>query len=288
MTTEPRIAILGLGLMGASLAMALRKRGYAGRLAAYARKAETCAEALARGIVDEASTDPDAAVREASMVVLCAPIRACADLAAEVAPLLSGGAVVTDVGSTKGWICRQMSGLLPPGAFVGSHPIAGSEKQGLQAASADLYEGALTVVASHLDVPEEAAERVGALWNSAGSRTCRMEPEDHDRLLARTSHLPHVAAAALAKAIGRDCAEQVGTFCGTGFYDSTRVASGSIDMWNDILATNASAVADELRAFKAEVERVYDDLQAGRFAEVAAFLERARDARAELLKGRGR
>ena len=114
-----------------------------------------------------------------------------------------------------------------------------------------------------------------------------MEPEDHDRLLARTSHLPHVAAAALAKAIGRDSAEQVGTFCGTGFYDSTRVASGAIEMWNDILMTNAPAVAEELRAFKLEVERVYDDLQAGRFGDVAKFLERARDARAELLKGRG-
>lgn len=287
MTKEPCISIVGLGLMGASLAMALRKRGYAGRIAAYARKKETRDEALARGIVDAAFDDPDEAVKDATLVVLCAPIRACADLAAEIAPLLKPGALVTDVGSTKGWICRQMAGILPKGSFVGSHPIAGSEKQGLQAASADLYENALTVVASHLDVPEEAAARVAELWQSAGARTCRMEPDDHDRLLARTSHLPHVAAAALAKAIGRDSAEKVGTFCGTGFYDSTRVASGSIEMWHDILMTNAPAVAEELRAFKAEVERVYDDLQAGRLDDVAKFLERARDARAELLKGRG-
>lgn len=286
MTKEPCISIIGLGLMGASLALALRKRGYAGRLAAYARKEETRREALARGIVDEAFDDPDAAVQAASLVVLCAPIRSCVELAADIAPVLRPGTLVTDVGSTKGWICRQMAGILPPGVFVGSHPIAGSEKQGLQAASADLYENALTVIAGHLDVPEAAA-RVAVLWQSAGARTCRMEPEDHDRLLARTSHLPHVAAAALAKAIGRDSAEQVGTFCGTGFYDSTRVAAGSIEMWNDILMTNAPAVAEELRAFKLEVERVYDDLQAGRFGDVATFLERAREARAELLKGRG-
>ena len=130
--------------------------------------------------------------------------------------------------------------------------------------------------------------RVAALWEAAGSRTCRLSPEDHDRLLARTSHLPHVAAAALAKAIGRDSAATVGAFCGTGFYDSTRVASGSLEMWNDILLTNAPAVAEELRAFKMEVERVYDDLQAGRFAAVAEFLERAKAARTELLKGRRR
>ena len=288
MTREPGIAILGLGLMGASLALALRKRGYAGRLVAFARKETTRREALARGIVDEALADPDAAVAAASLAVLCAPIRACVELAADVAPALRPGTLVTDVGSTKGWLCRQMAGVLPPGSFVGSHPIAGSEKQGLEAASADLYENALTVVAAASDVPAEAAERVVALWRSAGSRTCRMEPEDHDRLLARTSHLPHVAAAALAKAIGRDSAEKVGAFCGTGFYDSTRVASGSIDMWHDILMTNAPAVAEELRAFKLEVERVYDDLQAGRFGDVAQFLERARAARAELLKGRGR
>ncbi len=288
MTREPCISIVGLGLMGASLAMALRKRGYAGRLVAYARKAATREEALARGIVDEAFDDPDAAVKAASLVVLCAPIRSCADLAADIAPMLQPGTLVTDVGSTKGWICRQMAGILPPGVFVGSHPIAGSEKQGLQAASADLYDNALTVVTSHLDVPEEAAARVVDLWKSAGARVCRMEAEDHDRLLARTSHLPHVAAAALAKAIGRDSAEKVGTFCGTGFYDSTRVAAGSIEMWKDILMTNAPAVAEELRAFKIEVERVYDDLQAGRLDDVAKFLERAREARAELLRGRDR
>ena len=288
MTREPGIAILGLGLMGASLALALRKRGYAGRIVAFARKETTRREALARGIVDKAFADPDAAVAAASLAVLCAPIRACVELAADVAPALRPGTLVTDVGSTKGWLCRQMAGVLPSGAFVGSHPIAGSEKQGLEAASADLYENALTVVAAAPDAPAEAVERVAALWRSAGSRTCRMEPEDHDRLLARTSHLPHVAAAALAKAIGRDSAEKVGAFCGTGFYDSTRVASGSIDMWHDILMTNAPAVAEELRAFKLEVERVYDDLQAGRFGDVAQFLERARAARAELLKGRGR
>lgn len=288
MSSEPCISILGLGLMGASLALALRKRGYAGRLVAFARKETTRREALARGIVDEAYADPDAAVKDASLAVLCAPIRACVELAADVAPALRPGTLVTDVGSTKGWICRQMAGVLPSGAFVGSHPIAGSEKQGLEAASADLYENALTVVAAAADVPAEAVERVAALWRSAGSRTCRMEPEDHDRLLARTSHLPHVAAAALAKAIGRDSAEKVGAFCGTGFYDSTRVASGSIDMWNDVLMTNAPAVAEELRAFKLEVERVYDDLQAGRFGDVAQFLERARAARTELLKGRSR
>lgn len=288
MTKEPCISIIGLGLMGASLAMALRQRGYAGRLVAYARKEQTRAEALERGVVDAVFDDPDAAVKDASLVVLCAPIRACANLAADFAPLLAAGALVTDVGSTKGWICRQMAGILPPGVFVGSHPIAGSEKQGMQAASADLYAGALTVVTTHLDVPEEATLRVVALWESAGARTCRMDPQDHDRLLARSSHLPHVAAAALAKAIGRNCADQVGAFCGTGFYDSTRVASGSIAMWNDILQTNAEAVAEELRAFKMEVERVYDDLKAGRFAEVATFLERARDAREELLKGRNR
>jgi prephenate dehydrogenase len=209
-------------------------------------------------------------------------------LAADIAPLLKPGTLVTDVGSTKGWICRQMAGILPPGVFVGSHPIAGSEKQGLQAASADLYENALTVVATHLDVPEEAAERVAVLWKSAG-RAGVPHGAGGPRPAAG-AHEPFAARGRGGAGEG-DRARQRragGLFCGTGFYDSTRVASGSIEMWHDILMTNAPAVAEELRAFKAEVERVYDDLQAGRLDDVAKFLERAREARAELLRGRSR
>lgn len=288
MTQERCISILGLGLMGASLALALRKRGYAGRLVAYARREETRREALARRMVDAAYADPDEAGKEATLVVLCVPIRASVELAGEIAAILPPGVLVTDVGSTKSWVCRQMTGILPPGVFVGSHPIAGSEKQGLEAASADLFQQSLVVITSPPEVSAEAVKRVDALWAAVGARTCLLAPEEHDRLLARTSHLPHVAAAALAKAIGRDNATAVGAFCGTGFYDSTRVAAGSTEMWHDILMTNAAAVAEELQAFKNEVEQVYDDLQAGRFAAVAHFLERARTARAELLKGRGR
>ena len=286
MSGEPRIAILGLGLMGASLAMALRKRGHGGKIVGQARKEQAREEALALGIVDEAYASAGDAARGASLAVMCAPIMACAEQAEEIATALGRGALATDVGSTKGWMCRRMGEILPAGRFVGSHPIAGSEKQGMHSASADLYAGAMVVVTPGAGAPEEAVRRVEGMWAAAGARTCRMDPESHDRLLARTSHLPHVAAAALAKAIGRDRAEEVGAFCGTGFYDSTRVASGSIEMWNDILRTNASAVAEELRAFKTEVERVYDDLQAGRFAEVAQFLERAKGARSELLAGR--
>ena len=259
-TTQRRAALVGTGLIGGSVGLALRSLGW--HVTGTDEDATVLARAVEVGAVDATGVDPDA-----ELTVVATPVSTVAQLARQA---LQRGGVVTDVGSTKGWIGRQMAGLLPAGVFVGSHPVAGSEKQGLQSASADLYENALTVVAGSADAPEAAVARVTDLWASTGSRTCRMAPEDHDRLLARTSHLPHVAAAALAKAIGRDSAAQVGAFCGTGFYDSTRVASGSIEMWNDVLRTNAPAVAEELRAFKLEVERVYDDLQAGRFDDVAA------------------
>ena len=284
MTGERQISILGLGLMGASLAMALRARGYGGRLTAFARRAETRETAVDRGVVDAAYGSVAEAVEGASLVVLCAPVRASAELGVELAPLLKPGMLVTDVASTKAWICRELGEKLG-GAFIGSHPIAGSEKQGLEAASAKLYEGALTVVTPGEGADEDSVRRIESLWESVGSRVCRMGAEEHDRILARSSHLPHMAAAALAAAIGRDDANHVGAFCGTGFYDSTRLAAGSVEMWKDILMTNAGAVAEELRAFNLEIERVYNDLQAGRFAEVAAFLERARFARESLLKG---
>ena len=288
MTREPCICIVGLGLMGASLAMALRERGYAGRLVAYARREETRRAAVARGIVDGATGDADAAAGEASLVVLCVPVRACADFAAEIAPVLQEGALVTDVGSTKGWLDRQMAGILRAGAFVGSHPIAGSEQQGLDAARGDLYEGAVVVVTGGEGASGEAVGRVSALWEGVGARVVGMSPEEHDRVLARTSHLPHVAAAALAAVVGREGAAEVAEFCGGGFADSTRVAAGGVELWMDILTTNAGAVAEELGVLRGEVERVCEALRGGRFAEVAEFLARARGAREELVGGRAR
>jgi prephenate dehydrogenase len=269
--------------MGASLGLALRGKGV--RVVGYNHSPGNARTAVERGAVDQVAKSPEEAVRGASMVVLAAPVLANIGFADEIAGALEAGAVVTDMGSTKGVFCKRVAERHPGMWLVGSHPVAGSEKQGSGAARADLFAGRRTVVTPVEGVPEEAVRRVEAMWRAVGAITVRMEPEDHDRLLARTSHLPHLVSAALAGTIGRNRAGEVGLFCGPGFCDSTRLAAGAVQMWRDILATNREAIEVELRAFKDELDALYRDIQSGDSVSWTRFLERARAARAALLEG---
>ena len=242
MNKEQNIAILGIGLMGASLALGLKKRGFKGRILGYARNGKTRALALDSGLADAVFADPADAVREADIVVVCVPIWTIAKLAEQIVPALKSGAVVTDVGSTKSELLATMEPLFKDSAayFVGSHPIAGSEKTGINAGNPDLYEGRLTVVCPSKDTPKAAEQTVSELWESAGSEVVEMSPAEHDAMLAATSHLPHMVAAALARSVANGDPAEKADFCGTGFKDTTRVASGSADMWVDIIDTQSA------------------------------------------------
>ena len=280
---EQRVAILGLGLMGASLGLALRGKGV--RVVGYNHSPANARTALERGAVDAVADSPAEAVAGASMVVLAAPVLTNIAFAEAIAGALAEGAIVTDMGSTKGEFCRRVSAAHPGMCLVGSHPVAGSEKQGAGAARAELFVGRRCVVTPLPGTQEDAICRVEALWRAVGATTLRMPPEDHDRLLARTSHLPHLVSAALAETIGRDRAAEVGTFCGPGFCDTTRLAAGSVAMWQDILETNRAAIESELRAFKDALDALYRDIQSGDSVSWTRFLDRARAARAALLEG---
>lgn len=286
MKQSQHIAILGLGLMGASLALGLKKRGFNGRITGYARRTETCAEALATGVVDAVFSNPSEAVHEADLVVVCVPIWSIAKLAEEIVGALKPGAVVTDVGSTKSELLKIMEPIFQPSEafFVGSHPIAGSEKTGLDAGNPDLYEGRLTIVCPSEDTPEAAEMAVSNLWKTAGSDVVEMSPEEHDALLASTSHLPHMVAAALARSVADDNPGSKADFCGTGFKDTTRVASGSADMWVDIIDTNRAALETELDRFNEELQGLIKILRSGNGEDIRAWLEGARNDRDEILK----
>jgi len=280
-----KVAILGLGLMGGSLGLALKARGGARRVAGYARRPETRAEALRRQAVDTVHADPAEAVREAELVVLCVPVLSMPDLARTCAPGLPRGGLVTDVGSTKALLTREIGvSLRGTGAhFVGSHPIAGSEQQGLEAGRADLYEEAMVVVTATGDEPAGAVTAVRDFWTRLGARVCVMPPEEHDHIMARTSHLPHVAAALLTATVGRGgAAEQCGPFCGPGFRDSTRVAEGSPAVWSDILQSNRRFVLAELAALKDQLDEVLDIFAQGDEAALRRFLEDSRASRQAL------
>lgn len=286
MIKSKNIAILGLGLMGASLALAVKKRGFSGQIIGYARREETRTQALNNGVVDAVFEDPSEAVCAADIVVICVPIWTIAQLAEQIVRALKPGAVVTDVGSTKSALLKTMNPLFAGGEvhFVGSHPIAGSEKTGLDAGDPDLYDGRLTVVCPSDNTPDAAEQAIAELWKAAGSEVVEMSPAQHDAMLACTSHLPHMVAAALARSVADGDPSRKADFCGTGFKDTTRVASGSADMWVDIIDTNRAALETELDRFHAELQGLIDILRDGNEGDIRQWLEEAADARNQILK----
>lgn len=286
MDKSQNIAILGIGLMGASLSLGLKKRGFTGRILGYARREETRRQALELGVADELFSDPAEAVREADIVVICVPIWTIAKLAEQIIPALKPGAVVTDVGSTKSELLKTMEPLFKGSVahFMGSHPIAGSEKTGIEAGNSDLYDGRLTVVCPSDGTPDEAKAAISDLWKSAGSEVVEMSPSAHDAMLASTSHLPHMVAAALARSVANDDPEKKADFCGTGFKDTTRVASGSADMWVDIIDTNRSALEAELSHFNEELQGLIEILRSGNSDDIRTWLEDAAADRNQILQ----
>ena len=283
-----RVAILGLGLMGGSVGLALKKRKAAGTVVGYARRAETRKLALKLQAVDEVFDDPAKAVEGADLVILCAPILAIPELAEKCAGSLKPGSLVTDVGSTKAWLAAR-AGALIGGAgavFVGSHPIAGSEQQGLDAARPDLYDRAVVVVTPADGLSGPAVVKLTNFWENLGATVKVMTPEEHDRIVARTSHLPHVAAALVSSTVGRDGdLRKIGTYCGPGFRDATRIAEGSPEVWHDIIQSNREFLAGELKELRAALERVLAVVEKGDSRGMLDFLENGRSRRRQLIEG---
>jgi prephenate dehydrogenase len=274
------IAIIGTGLMGSSLGLALKKRRVPVRIHAYARRAETRAAALKLGMADAVFNTPEKAVEGADLVVLCVPVLTIPELAKACRSGFKTGVIVTDVGSTKACLNELMADALAgtDAVFIGSHPICGSEQQGLEAGTADLYEGAVTVVTPSAAADEIAVETVTNLWKSAGSAVTRMSAEEHDCILAATSHLPHVVAAALALSAGDN-----GLFCGSGFRDTTRIAEGSPQVWSDIVLTNAPALKSALKFFSQNLNDLAALIETGDGDKLSDWFAAARDKRKRLL-----
>lgn len=265
MPTLDTVSIFGLGLLGGSLGMALRARGFARRVVGIARRDETLLQALELGAVDETTLDPIAGALDAELVVVAVPVLSIPPLVESLREGLCAGAVVTDVGSTKAYLQSAIPPLLPAGVeYVGGHPMAGSEQAGLDAARADLFEGVRWVLTRPPGTSDAALDRVGALARAAGARVLEMDTAAHDEAVARISHLPHVAAAVLARAAGAGAAlpETLSVLAAGGFRDTTRVAESPAEMWRDVCLTNRAALlaalADlqaDLSAFAGAIER---------------------------------
>ena len=248
-----RVALIGVGLVNGSLGLAVKQRGLARELVGCARRQATLDKALERGICDRATTDPAAAVEGADLVVLGVPVGAAGAVAGAMAPGLAEEAIVTDVGSVKARVVRDVVPRLPaPSLFVPGHPVAGTEHSGPDAAFAELFERRWCILTPIEDTDPEATKRVAELWRRVGSKVERMTPEHHDKVLAITSHLPHLIAytiVATADDLATVNKTEVFKYAAGGFRDFTRIAASDPVMWRDVFLTNQDAVLEMLGRF---------------------------------------
>lgn len=248
-----RIALLGIGLIGSSLARAVREHGLAGDLVAYSPSQASRDKATQLGLVDRVFDDPGDAVADADLVVLCAPVGASGPLAAAITPHLAEGAIVTDVGSVKQAVIDAVGPHLPGHvAFVPAHPIAGTEHSGPESGFATLFAGRWCVLTPEPDCPRWAVDRVAALWRAVGSHVDEMPARHHDLVLAITSHIPHLVAYSIVGTVddleGQTKSEVI-KYAAGGFRDFTRIAASDPVMWRDIFLNNREAVLEMLGRF---------------------------------------
>jgi cyclohexadieny/prephenate dehydrogenase len=256
----PRLALIGFGLIGGSIARAARAQGLAGDIVTTARSARTRARVLELGLVDRVVETNAQAAKDADLVILCIPVGACGPVAAEIAPHLKPGAIVSDVGSVKGAVVRDMAPFLPDHAhFIPAHPVAGTEHSGPDSGFAELFIDRWCILTPPEDADPEAVEKLRAFWAGLGAKVEIMTPEHHDMVLAITSHLPHLIAYTIvgtADELEGVTQSEVLKFSAGGFRDFTRIAASDPTMWRDVFLTNKDAVLEMLGTFNEDLSKL--------------------------------
>ncbi len=269
-----RIAIVGLGQLGTSLALAIKEIGCR-ELLAVARRPESLQRAVDKGIIDAGSTEAKDVLPVVDLVFLCLPLTPSIDFVRENLEHFRFGGLVTDVGSVKGEIVREVRPLLAKHGtwFIGSHPMAGSEKSGMDAARADLYRDAIVFVTPTADDDEDAIRLLITFWEAIGCQPYELDAERHDLAVANSSHLAHVVSAAIVRGVlGQGDSEANRLACAGGFRDVSRIAASNVDMWTDICRQNGTAILRSLDAFQDELHEIRSALEAQDWEKVAAFL----------------
>ena len=273
------LALVGVGLMGGSIAAAAKQRGLVGSVIGVGRSRAKLAAAVASGLIDVASDDLAEAARQADLILFCTPVDCIAEGVRTAAAACRPGTLLTDAGSVKAPICDALREAFPTGSeFVGSHPIAGSEKQGFEHADPNLFAGRLCVVTPVPGSTRGAVERIAQFWQGLGMRVAEMSPGEHDHVLSETSHFPHLAAAALAATLG----EAHRPFTATGFRDTTRIAAGDPDIWTAILMQNATEVMGSLDKFARQLNQFRSALRARDAVRLRELLTTAKQIRDSL------
>ena len=277
-----RLCIIGVGLIGGSLARALRRRDDCPEIIGASRNAAHLQKAVELGVIDRFETDLGKAVAGADLVMVCVPLGAMENVFAQIRDHLPAGAVLTDAGSAKGWVveaARRAFGRVPP-FLVPGHPIAGTEQSGVESSFAELYDGRRVILTPLEQTAAAATDRVRAVWEAAGAAVSEMSVEHHDTVLAATSHLPHVLAFTLVDSLARlGDHDEIFAYAAGGFRDFTRIASSDPVMWRDICLANGDAIVAMLERFGTDLESMKAAIRAGDGEALLARFQAAKQAR---------
>jgi prephenate dehydrogenase len=285
-----QITLVGVGLLGGSLGLAARKRRLASRVIGFVRRQASVAECEQAGACDKAVVDLEASINGSDFIILCTPLAQMRELAERMLPAIKRGAVITDVGSVKGSVVSELEPLFARASayFVGSHPMAGAEKTGVGAANAELFQKAVCALTPTGATNTDALQRVEDFWRNVGALPIRMSAEKHDDLVSRSSHLPHVVAAELANYVLSPVhPKEQATLCANGFRDTTRIASGSPEMWRDICLANRVNLARVLGVFIEDLQEFQIALNNGDTKAVEEFFSQAKERRDKWCGGAG-
>ena len=256
-----KVTILGVGLIGASFALALKKKGLCGKITGYGRKESNLRKAKKLKIIDSFELNAARACKDSDLVLFSVPVGSFTKTAKEIKGSLKKGALVTDVGSVKGKLVKEMEALMPPGVnFVGGHPIAGSDRTGIDTATADLFSGAKCILTPTKKTGKAALNKTIGLWRALGAAVLVLSPAKHDRIYAAVSHLPHIIAYAIVNTVADVNASYL-KFAGQGFKDTTRIASSSPELWRDICLMNSENLLEFIELFKKHLDSLGRYLQ---------------------------
>jgi prephenate dehydrogenase len=276
------LAILGPGLLGGSIGLAVRKRKLARKIVVWGRRIEAARAAVKRGAADRAAVTPEEAVHGADLVILCTPVGSMPSLARQFRSKLARNAIVTDVASTKYDIVKQLSTILAGRTtYIGSHPMAGAEKDGIEAARANLFDGAVCILTPQPRIRPSAVQKLANFWEALGCRIQTTTASEHDEIVAYISHLPHLVAAGLVNLVNHRKAEAF-NFIGNGFRDMTRIAAGSAEMWSEIVLSNREEIRRGLDRMIEELETIRRHVANSSDIDLRSYLRRARQQREEL------
>ena len=262
-----KMTIIGVGLLGASLAKACKERGLVGEITGYGRNRENLEKARALKIIDHCPTSLAEAVKDADLIVLCTPVTTIVPLIQSMVTEIRPGALITDVGSVKDPVVKEAEKVVPEGMFfVGSHPIAGGENSGLEASTANLYQGAKCIVTPTEKTDKKALEKINALWQAVGMQIINLSTEEHDFVFGAVSHLPHIIVYALMNTLGALKTQDnraVTAFSGAGLKDITRIASSDPVMWRDICLSNRNHSLDLIDRFQNKLDEIRSTIEKG-------------------------